>query len=394
MKTLVDLSSLGLALSVLGIGLVVLINPLLTWAASLFKRSGAAAPAAGAPSVSLIVAVRNAETLVADKIRNALSIECPFPYYEILVVSDGSTDRTEARVQPFLDGRVRLLACPRHEGKARALNRAAASSSGEILVFSDVDGMLASDSMVRLVKAFAAPDVGGVCGQRLIGEDRASLKAAQGLYIRLDSALKRMESRLGTLTSNDGKLYAVRRQLFRDIPDAVTDDLYVCLTVVAQGFRFLFEPEAKVCIRLPSRSPRHEVERRRRIVSTSLRAIWLMKRLLNPLAHGSFALRLLVNKVLRRLMPVFLLGMLVCSALLSSHAALARGLLAVQIGFYLFALSYGVVWQHAPRLPVLTGLASVAYYSCAGNYGALLGLVDFLAGRRIIRWEPVKEDTR
>src|SRR6185503_15625649 len=52
------------------------------------------------------------------------------------------------------------------------------------------------------------------------------------------------EARLGSVTSNDGKLYAIRRELFRPIAPGATDDLFTCLSVVEQGRRFVFEPRA------------------------------------------------------------------------------------------------------------------------------------------------------
>ena len=193
------------------------------------------------------------------------------------------------------------------------------------------------------------------------------------------------------MTSNDGKLYAVRRSLFRPIAPGATDDLYACLSIVEQGRHFVFEPRARAWIRTPSRNPAHELVRRRRIVARSLRGIFLKRALLNPLRHGSFALQLFVNKVCRRLLPLFLVllfGTSLALTLLEPHAAWALAALLLQLGFYALALAHLVLARK--RVPLIGALASVAYYFCVGNLGTLLGLADFLRGREAVKWDPVK----
>jgi hypothetical protein len=178
----------------------------------------------------------------------------------------------------------------------------------------------------------------------------------------------------------------VRRALFRPIDAGATDDLFSCLSVVEQGARFVFEPRAVAFIRTPSRSAAHEISRRRRIVARSLHGIAVKRALLNPLRHGGFGVQLLVNKVLRRFLPVLLIGCLLASAALALHDVRARVLLALQLAFY--ALALGRRWL-AP-LPGLGKASGLAYYFCVGNLGTLLGLVDFLSGRQTVKWEPRK----
>jgi hypothetical protein len=171
-----------------------------------------------------------------------------------------------------------------------------------------------------------------------------------------------------------------------DLPLTVTDDLYTCLAVVRQGYRFVFEPRARACIQASSRDRRHELRRRRRIVSRSLHGIWLSREVLNPLRHGLFAVNLLINKVLRRLLPVFLILTFVSSVLLAfAHPAVAL-LLAGQAAFYLLALSYRWILPRSRTAGRWARLGSVAYYVCLGNLGNLLGVVDFVRGKRVAKW--------
>jgi hypothetical protein len=127
--------------------------------------------------------------------------------------------------------------------------------------------------------------------------------------------------------------------------------------------------------------------RRRRIVARSLRGIFLKRALLNPLRHGGFALQLLVNKVCRRLLPLFLAFLLGSSLALAPRHPALWALVALQLAFYGLALAHLAL---RARLPVLGRPASVAYYFCVGNLGTMLGLWDFLHGRESIKWDPLK----
>ena len=218
------------------------------------------------------------------------------------------------------------------------------------------------------------------------------LDTAQADYFRFDSLIKRLESQLGSISSNTGTLYAIRRALFQPVPPAVTDDLYVSLSIIKKNYQFIFEPDAKVYIKAPSINPAHEILRRRRIVSQSLRGIYLMKDLLNPFKYGFFSIRILINKIIRRLLPIFMLLIFFSSLVLSFHYLFFRIIFFLQIIFYLLAVSYLSLFQHTSHLRIVARITSLAYYLCLGNFGTLLGLIDFLRGKRIVKWEPSRTD--
>ncbi|HEX6885081.1 MAG TPA: glycosyltransferase [Planctomycetota bacterium] len=375
------------ALSAVGLTLFFGLYPLGLLLAGGLRRP-TTTPAGTRPrSMSLVVAARNAEPLVPAKVRNSLALRWSGAL-ELVFVSDGSRDRTAEELRTWGGQRVRVLELREHQGKAAALDAGVRRSHGEILVFSDADALLAPDALQHLGERLSDPGVGGACGRRVLQEHRGRLDEAQGGYIAVDGLLRRAESRLGSVTSNDGKLYAIRRALYRPIDPGATDDLFTCLSVVEQGWRFVFEPRARAYVRAPSRSVRHELARRRRIVARSLHGIARKRRLLDPRRYGWFALQLLVNKVLRRLLPLFLLALLAASLVLAPEQRWARILLAVQ------ALGYGLALLQPVLRPVpgLGRLAALAGYFCVGNLGTLLGLIDFALGRQVVRWDPLKHD--
>lgn len=386
MKICILINSIIMAGSIFGMALIFLLNPLMIWVRYVTKGRKPVRHASIRPPVSLIIVVRNAEKTIADKIKNTLSLDYPSENYEIIVFSDGSTDDTENKVRTFPDEHICLLSSPSHEGKNNGINDAVRISRGEILVFSDADVMLGKNAIMNLVKYFGDPEVGGVCGEKVICKTRKELETAQIVHVGFDKTIKKLESLTGSVSSNDGTLYAIRRNLFKQIPPAVTDDLYVCLSVVKQQYRFLFEPEAKAFMDAPSRNPAHEIERRRRIVSNSLHGIFLMKELLNPLKYGTFSIRLFINKVLRRFLPVYLLLLFFSSGYLSFYSPRIMMFLSLQIAFYGLACSYIALFQRISCGKILRKTTSLAYYFCIGNYGTLLGLFCFFTGRQITKW--------
>src|SRR5262245_60033926 len=153
--------------SAAGVALLFGLYPLAVLLAGSLRPAPPRPGAAGARSVSLLVALRNAEGLAEAKARNSLALESPGSL-QIVFVSDGSSDRTVERLRAAGGDRIEVLEVPEHRGKAAALDAGAQRCRGEILVFSDGDALLAPDALVRLLEPFADETVGGVCGQRVI----------------------------------------------------------------------------------------------------------------------------------------------------------------------------------------------------------------------------------
>lgn len=382
------------SLSFLGILLVFVLYPFSVWAVSFVKGNKSLTGQSNAkPLISLLVVLRNAESIVEGKIRNSFKLDYPQERLQVIFFSDGSTDETEKIIRSCEDKRLTLLSSSLHLGKANGINTAIEHCFGDIVVFTDADALLDVNALEKIARHYSSPEVGGVCGQRIIYKDgNISLERAQRDYIEFDSKVKVLESRIGSITSNDGKLYSIRRELFQPIEPDVTDDLYACLSVVEQGFRFIFEPDAKAYIRVPSRSPSHELKRRRRIVARGLRGIYLKKSLLNPFKYGFFSIGLFINKVTRRILPVFLFLLFLSSFRLSFASTLILVIFSMQVLFYCLALSYPIFWKRMSKMNNIEKTASRAFYFCLGMYGTLVGLLAFIGGRRFTKWEPLKTD--
>ncbi|MBY5981975.1 glycosyltransferase [Ferrimonas balearica] len=334
------------------------------------------------PSLSVLIVVRNGADRIDAKLANTFGLHYPGPTPQVLVYDDGSSDDTAERVARW--PAATLLRSTEHHGKIAGLNALAEQASGEVLVFSDVDALLDDNALCALIPPLCQPGIGGVCGQRRV-QGSSALAQAQSDYIDWDSRIKLGESARGSLTSNDGKLYALWRRLYQPIPAAVTDDLYAALSVIAQRQRFVFAPGAIARVPLPVHRMAQEIPRRRRIVGASLNGLRHHRRLLNPWRYGQVATGLWINKVGRRLLPLALLGLLLGSALLAPTHPIAALLLVLQLA------GYGLAALHPWLRPrALQRVAERATYFILANIGMLLGWLDFITGRAAPKWEPEK----
>lgn len=338
-----------------------------------------------APSVSLIIAAHNEATGIAAKLENLLALDYSRERLEIVIASDGSDDGTDEIVNGYAERGVRLLTLPRG-GKAAALNAAVAAASGEILVFSDANSIYAPDAVRALVRPFADPEVGGVAGDQRYLRDPAAGGTAEGerRYWDLDRRLKLAESRAGNAVSATGAIYAMRRELFEEVPSGVTDDFVTSTAVVARRRRLVFAPDA-VAYEPVAASRDAEYGRKVRVITRGLAGVLRRRELLDPRRHGFYAIQLFWHKVLRRLMVYPLLVLALTSPLLWSRGWLYRAATLGQAAFYGLGAA-GIALAHTP-LGRRRLLAMPAFF-CLVNAAALHATLNLLRGRRIDRWEP------
>lgn len=363
--------------------------PLLMLVHSLVNQRSAVTSNQHEARVSLIIAAHNEEESIAAKLENVLCLHYPADQLEILIASDGSTDRTNQIVQSYQSRGVRLLALPRR-GKASALNAAVAASSGDILVFSDANSMYSPSAIAELVKHFADPQVGGVAGNQVYLPAGAKSLTADGerLYWGIDRWLKKSQSRAGNVISATGAIYAIRRGLFRAVPEGVTDDFVTSTRVVAQGYRLVFEPNA-IAFEPVAKSSEVEFGRKVRVMTRGLCGVLAVRELLNPMRYGMYSVQLFSHKVLRRLVAIPLLVILFLSAWLWNYGAVYQVLTVIQMAFYTLALCGLVV--RGTRLQRAKAF-TVPFYFCLVNAAALVATANVIRGNRILLWEPQRHD--
>jgi cellulose synthase/poly-beta-1,6-N-acetylglucosamine synthase-like glycosyltransferase len=253
------------------------------------------------PRVTVIVAAWNEETVIEQRLENLLALDYPADQVEVVVASDASTDRTDEIVEAVAarEPRVRLLRCPRG-GKVAAQDSAVRESQSEIVAFSDANSTWAPDALRRLVRSFADPGVGYVCGRLALTDAAGSNR--EGVYWRFETWLRAQESALGSVTGGNGAIYALRRSDYIEVDPRFGHDLSLPYAMVQRGRRAVYDPESSA---FEKPTPEIETEYRRKV--RMFEHCWLI---------------VLRGKMLRRLPPVYL-----AEILSHRHLRYASGLL-------------------------------------------------------------------
>ncbi|MGP0051068.1 MAG: glycosyltransferase [Solirubrobacteraceae bacterium] len=336
------------------------------------------APAEPPPTVSVIVAAYAEEDVIADRVANLRALHYPPRRVEVIVACDGSPDRTADRARDA--GADVVLELPRG-GKVRAQDAAVARSAAEIVAFSDANVRWAPEALTELVKPFADPSVGYVCGDvRFVNEAGHN---QEGLYWRYEMWLRALESRVRSVTGGNGAIYATRRASYLVVDPIMGHDLSFPFNMVKRGRRALYAPDAHATEKMVP-SIEGEFRRKRRMMSHGW-PIMVRGGMLSPRGYDPlYALMIVSHRVLRYGSPF-----LHVAALGSSVALLRRGRIYTVAVALQAALLAGAFAAPAVRSRPLL----VARYYVLTTASLAAGLWDWLAQGTHAGWEPA-EGTR
>ena len=316
------------------------------------------------PVVSIIVAVRNDAERLETKLRNLFDSHYPRHLLDIVIASDGSTDRTTEVLKA--NSFARSVIIPEHVGKAEAINQALKLVRGEIVVFTDVRQEIEPGAIQELVSNFADPDVGCVSGELLFKCDQVTGKTGFSAYWAFEKMVRKLESSTGSVVGATGALYAVRRELIPPLPKGtLLDDVYIPLSAVSQRKRAIFEPNARVWDVQPAAASL-EFSRKVRTLAGNYQLLQFAPWLLT--SRNPLRFRFISHKLLRLWVP-FLLLALFCSSIALSGISFFTAAAACQIIFY------GLAIIGLCRLPI--PFASAAASFCVLNAAAAVALVQF-----------------
>jgi cellulose synthase/poly-beta-1,6-N-acetylglucosamine synthase-like glycosyltransferase len=339
------------------------------------------------PSVTVIIAAYNEERDLAGKLDNTLALDYPKDKLEIIVTSDCSTDRTDEIVGSFKSRGVRLHRQAERLGKTAAQNAAVEKASGEILLFSDATTHYRPDVLRMLAPSFADPSVGCVTGTVIYAHDAdSSVSHGTRSYWSYEFLLKKHESAITSLIGVCGCMYAVRKSAYVPLYHEACSDFLVATMMVRQGLRAVYEPEA-VCVEAPNARAHKELAVRVRIITQTLADLWRNRDVLNPFVKGFYAVQLLSHKVMRYIVPLFLIAILMTSAFLALHSAFFAVIFMAQVCFYLASAASTLL----VRLGVNSRWLALPHYFVITNVACLIALFKLLRGERYIKWEPVRE---
>jgi len=337
------------------------------------------------PRVTILITAFNEEAVIREKLENTLKIDYPQDKLEILVASDGSTDRTDMIVREFAGSGVKLFRQEGRAGKTVTQNNAVERATGEIILFSDATTTYGSDVLQAVLPAFADPEIGCVAG-RLVYVDDVNSNVGKGAkrYWGYETFLKIAESNACSLIGASGCLYAVRRSAYEPMYAEACSDFLICTAIYRKGLRSVFEPDA-VCFEQTNQLANDEMRMRVRVISQTFTDLWRNRDMLNPFKSGFYAVELISHKALRYAVPLILFALLVPSLMLTD-TWIYQLAVVLQVVFYAGAAGGWLVERTGKRLSLL----AIPFYFVLANLASVIGFYKFLRGERYATWEPIR----
>ncbi|MBT3386592.1 MAG: glycosyltransferase family 2 protein [Desulfobacula sp.] len=329
--------------------------------------------------VTLIITAYNEEKRIKEKLENTLKLNYPEELLQILVASDGSIDATNDIVRLYENQGIELLEILDRGGKENAQKEAVKYAKGEIFVFSDAATILEPHGLMAIVSNFADPTVGCASSEdRLIGQN--GKPSGEGFYVQYEMWLRRLESQVNSIVGLSGSFFAARKEVCQDFSGDVQSDFRTLLNSMKKGLRGVSDPEA-IGSYLNITDEKREFERKVRTVVRGLTVFFKHVEFLNIFQYGLFSYQFFCHKLLRWLVPFFLISALASNVILSVTSDFFLFLLAGQLVFYGIGV-YGWITQS------LNGVLKIPMFFMVVNIAIAAAWWQYIAGKRVVLWEP------
>jgi cellulose synthase/poly-beta-1,6-N-acetylglucosamine synthase-like glycosyltransferase len=332
------------------------------------------------PTVHICIPAYNEEKVIARKIECTLNLDYPREKLTITIVSDKSTDATDSIIQSYLDQGIQYIRNGNQKGKIATISEIGSHSESDILLITDANAIFEPDSLKKLVAQFRDPKVGMVNGNKVLKRTPTMVGEGEGVYWIYETLLKRADSDVFSNAFVTGAMTAIRKELFCPVPDYLEFDHVLPLHVVNQGYRVVFEQDARF---YEETAPSSKAEWRVRVRNAirGFTMVLLMGRYLNIRRHPFYTLHVYSRKVLRWLIGLPAAGMLVANLGLLHHP-LFLVLFATQLAFY----SAAMLGYFLDLWGIKQGFLALPYYFCLVNSASIVGLFKALRGQRMAVW--------
>ncbi len=333
------------------------------------------------PYVTMVVAAYNEEKVIEEKLKNILDLDYPNDKMIAIIASDGSNDRTNEIVKRYKSKSLKLIEYPRM-GKVNVLNKTVSLASGEIIVFSDANTMYNSQAITELVKYFRNADVGCVCGRlKLVNPKGVQSGEGEGFYWRYETWIKEKESRFGCVVGANGAIYAIRRDLFEEMPsNVVNDDFHISMKIMEKGYKVIYESDA-IGIEEVAPDSKSEFLRHVRDGAGHYREIAYLTKLLNPMKGVRF-FTYVSHRFIRWMVP-FLLPLIFVSNILLIGSPFYMMMFLLQMVLYSSTVVSFFLQMHTGRLKFF----NIPLFFLTTNLALMIGFWRNVVGTQGVTWE-------
>jgi cellulose synthase/poly-beta-1,6-N-acetylglucosamine synthase-like glycosyltransferase len=342
------------------------------------------------PFVSIYFSAYNEEETVENRLMNLMAQDYPSQKIEIIVLSDGSSDKTVEIVQNIAsenaDYDIRVVEYLDNKGQARAQNEVAKLSKHDILVSTDADSEFDSLLLRNIVQPFSDPSVGVVGAVVIYQSSGSAIGDSYSKYRNIEFQIRKYESFLGIGVKTDGPCLAYRKTFWKEINEWEDVDQVICLFAQQNGYRTI-QADNAICYDTANKSHRQEIKQRSRMTRKALFSTFGRWGLKDAVKFPYFTFALFSHKIIRFFSPIFLLGLIVSFFGSCLGVRLITGVflfitaLALTIGISLF-------WLKRPDLS--EKFVKIIYSFFVANLGFLLGLIQWGGRDRSGKYKPTR----
>lgn len=336
------------------------------------------------PKVSIVISAYNEEKYIEEKINNALGLNYPDDRYEVIVISDGSSDKTVEIAQSFNAKNYLFIDQVERKGKTSALNIALSHINGEIVVYTDANVFIENDALLNLLEPFYQQDIGAVSSRVELRALDSGEPLGESAYMKYERYLQKRESAIYSMIGIDGGLFAVRRELVPKIPEnIVLDDFFIVSNVLSKKYRILYQENALAFESVPA-SVSQEFRRKSRIAAGGFQVLKYLDYLRHPLSFKRIFFFFISHKLLRWLTPFFMIMALFSNSFLLDEPGYKLLFLA-QTVFYALAVT-GYLFMKTRNILIIY----VPYYFVMMNIAFLVGFFKNLFREQKVTWNRVE----
>ncbi len=332
-------------------------------------------------SLTLIITAYNEEERIAEKLENTLELDFNSGSLEIIVASDCSSDRTDEIVKQFEDRGVRLVRAQERLGKENAQLTAIRESNGDVIVFSDTATKIPEDGLTKLVEYFADPKIGAVSSEDRFVSQSGEV-AGEGAYVKYEMWLRGEESKLAGLIGLSGSFFAARREVCAEWDIHSPSDFNTALNCARLGLVAVTAPDV-LGFYQDLKDPAKEYQRKIRTVIRGITALSRHAEVLNPFTFGVFSFQVISHKLMRWLVPWFLIALFLTTAIVANQGSIYALALIAQIGFYIVAIA-----AHYNHKLQNNSVVKIIYFFVQVNIALFDASCRYLAGTRMTTWTP------
>lgn len=361
--------------------------PFLLFLFSLFENKKESLLQPQTKPISIIIAAYNEEKLIQEKIKNTLEQHYPSHLLQIIVVADGSADLTVKKASEFKE--VLVLYQEKRKGKAAAINRAITYTTHDILVLTDANSFLQPGALIKLIQPFIDEEVGAVAGEKKVINEQHHKHSSEGLYWKYESWVKQYETNFNTVIGAAGELFAIRKNLYKSIPEhIITDDFFLSVSVNLQFKKVAYAKKA-ISVEYESITISDEWKRKVRISAGGIQSLFVLSEALNIFKHPKLAFQFFCHRVSRwlfcspALIVLFVMNLFLIA---TTEFLFYEFFFLLQVVFYVFATGGWLLTLQKKYFK----LFGIPFYIVFMHAAMLAGMVRFLTGKQSVLWEKAQ----